>query len=96
MSAHPFTRDSDSRALRAQVQLGKTPEVRATLADMSPDTRCAAEIRIAAAAMELADGCAEQAIEDFAGHQGSAHALIGSAVMKRCSTTLPRAARPAT
>ena len=65
LSAHPFTRDSRSRALRAQVQLGKTTEVRATLADMSPDARCSAEIRIAAAAMELAEGCAEQAIEEL-------------------------------
>ena len=84
VSAHPFTRDSDSRALRAQVQLGKAPEVRATLADMSPDVRCTAEIRIAAAAMELADGCAEQAIEELAaGHRGlGASAYRESAVIE--------------
>ena len=71
LSAHPFTRDSRSRALRAEVQLGNTSDVRATPADMSSDARGSAEIRIAAAATELAEGCAEQAIEELkTGHRG--------------------------
>ena len=60
-----------------EVQLGNTSDVRATLADMSSDARGSAEIRIAAAATELAEGCAEQAVEEeLLGRRRSSDARI--------------------
>jgi LuxR family maltose regulon positive regulatory protein len=61
---HPLTIDVRSRALLAQVRLGDTPAVRAALDGLGEDSRHRAEIRIAAAALELAEGSAEGAIDE--------------------------------
>jgi LuxR family maltose regulon positive regulatory protein len=77
MSAHPFCLDLRGRALRAQQQLGKLTAVRTELAGLSPDARGRAEIRIAAAALELAEGRAEHAIHELRPViDGSAQALF--------------------
>jgi LuxR family maltose regulon positive regulatory protein len=65
VTAHPYALEVRSRTLRAQVQLGETAAVRAALAEMSEDFRGRAEIRIAAAALELAEGRAEQAVAEL-------------------------------
>ena len=73
---HPLTLDVRSRALLARVRLGDTPAVRAALDGLSEDSRDRAEIRIAAAALELAEGRAEQAIDEVRPViDGSARAL---------------------
>jgi LuxR family maltose regulon positive regulatory protein len=62
---HPLALDAKSRMLRTQVQLGETTAVRAALACMPPQSRGRAEMRIAAAAAELADARAEQAVDEL-------------------------------
>jgi LuxR family maltose regulon positive regulatory protein len=75
-SPHPFSLDLRSRALMAQVQLGQTAAVRDALAGMCAETRERAEMRIATAALELAEGCAEEAVEALRPViEGSAQAL---------------------
>jgi LuxR family maltose regulon positive regulatory protein len=76
MDEHPLTLDMRSRVLRARVRLGETPAVRASLEDLSKDSRRCAEIRIAVAAVELSEGSAEQAIDEVRPViDGSARAL---------------------
>ena len=76
LGEHPLTLDVRSRALLARVRLGDTPAVRADLDGLSEDSRHRAEIRIAAAALELAEGSAEQAIDEVRPViDGSARAL---------------------
>ena len=62
---HPLTLDLSSRKLRTQIELGETAAVRATLAGLPPQARGRAEMRIAAAAAELAEGRAEQAVDEL-------------------------------
>ena len=62
---HPFRLDLRGRVLRAQLQAGENAAVRSALADMPPAERNAAEIRLAAAALELAEGHAERALEEL-------------------------------
>ncbi|MDA0162620.1 LuxR C-terminal-related transcriptional regulator [Solirubrobacter ginsenosidimutans] len=62
VTAHPYALEVRGRMLRAQVQLGETAGVRAALEELSDDARERAEIRIAAAALELAEDRAEQAL----------------------------------
>jgi LuxR family transcriptional regulator, maltose regulon positive regulatory protein len=62
---HPFRLDLRGRVLRAQLQAGESAAVRCALADMPPAERKAAEIRLAAAALELAEGHAERALEEL-------------------------------
>jgi LuxR family maltose regulon positive regulatory protein len=76
LSEHPFTLDLRSRAVRAQIELGETTAARAALAEVGPQTRGRAEMRIAAAALELSEGRPEQAIDELAPViDGSARAL---------------------
>lgn len=76
LGEHPLTLDVRSRALRERVRLGETPAVRAALDGLSEDSRRRAEIRIAAAALELSEGSAEQAIDEVRPViDGSARAL---------------------
>jgi LuxR family transcriptional regulator, maltose regulon positive regulatory protein len=76
LGEHPLTLDVRSRALRARVRLGDTPAVRAALDGLSEDSRDRAEMRIAAAALELSEGSAEQAIDEVRPViDGSARAL---------------------
>jgi LuxR family transcriptional regulator, maltose regulon positive regulatory protein len=63
---HPGSLDLRARVLRAQLRVGENAAVRSALADMPPAERSAAEIRLAAAALELADGHAERALEELA------------------------------
>jgi LuxR family maltose regulon positive regulatory protein len=73
---HPLMSDLRSRTLRARVQRGDVPSVRAEIAAMTPESRNRAEIRIVAAAADLAEGRAEQAVEELrAVIDGSADAL---------------------
>ena len=60
---HPFTLDVRSRILRTQVQMEDTAAARAALAGMDEQTRARAGMRIAAAAIELAEGTPEAAID---------------------------------
>jgi LuxR family maltose regulon positive regulatory protein len=53
---HPLMLDLRGRLLRCQVRLGETAAVHAALDGMGGDERSRAEIRIAAAALELAEG----------------------------------------
>jgi LuxR family transcriptional regulator, maltose regulon positive regulatory protein len=62
---HPFWLDLRGRVLRAQLQAGESAAVRSALAAMPPAERKAAEIRLAAAALELAEGHAERALEEL-------------------------------
>jgi LuxR family transcriptional regulator, maltose regulon positive regulatory protein len=62
---HPFRLDLRGRVLRAQLRAGENAAVRSALADMPPAERNAAEIRLAAAALELAEGDAERALEEL-------------------------------
>ena len=55
-SEHPLMLDLSSRKLRTQIELGETAAVRAALAGLPPQARGRAEMRIAAAAAELAEG----------------------------------------
>jgi LuxR family maltose regulon positive regulatory protein len=64
-SEHPLTLDLKSRMLRTQVQLGEIAAVRAALAGLPPQARDRGEMRIAAAAAELAEGRAEQAADEL-------------------------------
>jgi LuxR family maltose regulon positive regulatory protein len=61
---HACRLDLRGRVLRAQVQAGENAAVRCALADMPPAERDAAEIRLAAATLELADGQPERALEE--------------------------------
>jgi LuxR family maltose regulon positive regulatory protein len=60
---HPFTPDLRSRILRTRVQRGETAAVRSALAGLDEQTRDRAGMRIAAAAVELADGTPGAAVE---------------------------------
>ncbi len=64
-SEHPLTLDLSSRKLRTQIEMGETAAVRAALADLPPQARGRAEMRIAAAAAELAEECAQQAVDEL-------------------------------
>ena len=73
---HAMTVDLKSRILRTQVQLGEIAAVRAALAGLPPQARGQAEMRLAAAAAELAEERAEHAIDELAPViDGSARAL---------------------
>ena len=61
---HASRLDLRGRVLRAQLQAGENAAVRSALADMPAAERNAAEIRLAAAALELAEGHAERALEE--------------------------------
>ena len=61
---HASRLDLRGRVLRAQLQAGENAAVRSALADMPAAERDAAEIRLAAAALELAEGHAERALEE--------------------------------
>ena len=63
---HPFTLDLRSRILRTQVQMGETAAARAALAGMDEQTRARAGMRIAAAAIELAEGTPQAAVDALA------------------------------
>jgi LuxR family maltose regulon positive regulatory protein len=65
-SEHPLTLDLSSRTLRTQIELGETAAVRAALAALSPQARGQAEMCIAAAAAELAEGRAQHAVDELA------------------------------
>ena len=60
---HPFTLDVRSRILRTQVQIGQTAAARAALAEMDERTRARAGMRITTAAIELAEGRPEAAVD---------------------------------
>jgi LuxR family maltose regulon positive regulatory protein len=62
---HPLTLDLRSRTLRTQIEMGETAAVRAVLADLPAPARGRAEMRIAAAAAELAEGCAQHAVDEL-------------------------------
>ncbi|HEX5898581.1 MAG TPA: LuxR C-terminal-related transcriptional regulator, partial [Solirubrobacteraceae bacterium] len=62
---HASRLDLRGRVLRAQLQAGENATVRSALADMPAAERSAAEICLAAAALELADGHAERALEEL-------------------------------
>ena len=80
VTAHPYAMEVRGRALRAQVQLGETTAVRSALGEMSGDSRGRAEIRIAAAALELAEERPEQALDELRPVlEGSAPALCETA-----------------
>jgi LuxR family transcriptional regulator, maltose regulon positive regulatory protein len=64
-SEHPLMLDLSSRKLRTQIELGETAAVRAALAGLPPEARGRAEMRIAAAAAELAEGRAEEAVDEL-------------------------------
>jgi LuxR family maltose regulon positive regulatory protein len=61
---HASRLDLRGRMLRAQLQAGENAAVRSALADMPPAERNAAEIRLAAATLELAEGHTERALEE--------------------------------
>jgi LuxR family maltose regulon positive regulatory protein len=65
VSEHPFTIDLRSRALRTQIQVGEAAGVRAALAGLNQEARDRAEMRIAAAALELSEGRPDQAIDEL-------------------------------
>ena len=65
VSEHPLTLDLRARLLQTQVRLGETAAVRATLLAMGEEERGRAEIRVAAAALELSEGRAEQALDEL-------------------------------
>jgi LuxR family transcriptional regulator, maltose regulon positive regulatory protein len=62
---HAARLDLRGRVLRAQLQAGENAAVRCALADMPAAERDAAEIRLAAAALELAEGQPERALEEL-------------------------------
>jgi LuxR family maltose regulon positive regulatory protein len=62
---HASRLDLRGRVLRAQLQAGENAAVRSVLADMPAAERNAAEIRLAAAALALAEGHAERALEEL-------------------------------
>ncbi len=65
-SEHPLTLDLSSRKLRIQIEMGETAAVRTALAGLPPQARGRAEMRVAAAAAELAEGCARHAVDELA------------------------------
>jgi LuxR family maltose regulon positive regulatory protein len=62
---HPFWLDLRGRVLRAQLHAAENAAVPTALADMPAAERNAAEIRLVAAALELAEGHAEIAFEEL-------------------------------
>jgi LuxR family maltose regulon positive regulatory protein len=65
VSEHPLAFDLRARLLRVQVRPGRTAAVRTALERMDADERDRAEIRIAAAALELADGRPAEAVTEL-------------------------------
>jgi LuxR family maltose regulon positive regulatory protein len=62
---HPLTLDLRARVLRTQVGLGETAAVRAVIDGMAEEERGRAEIRLAAAALELSEGRAQEAADEL-------------------------------
>jgi LuxR family maltose regulon positive regulatory protein len=60
---HALTVDLRARIMLTQVRLGKLSDARAALHSIAERDRDRAEVRIPAAAIQLAEGCPEQAIE---------------------------------
>ena len=86
---HVFKVDVRGRALQVQVRMGDTENARVALADLSPDQRNRAAMRIALAALELEQDNPEEAAEALAPVlDGSAPALstVGHASRRCCST----------
>jgi LuxR family maltose regulon positive regulatory protein len=78
---HASTRDLRGRVLRAQLQAGENAAVRSALADMPPAERNAAETRLAAAALELAEGLpVREMLERHRGHR-TAHATLVATIL---------------
>jgi LuxR family maltose regulon positive regulatory protein len=65
-TAHPIVLALRGRGLRARLEIGEAAAVRAALADMPQQQRCHAEMRLAAAALELSDGRPEHAVDELA------------------------------
>jgi LuxR family maltose regulon positive regulatory protein len=65
VSEHPLAFDLRARLLRVQVRPGRTAAVRTALERMDADERDRAEIRIVAAALELADGRPREAGDEL-------------------------------
>jgi LuxR family maltose regulon positive regulatory protein len=65
VSEHPLALDLRGRLLRSQVRLGETAAVSAALDGMSEDERDRGEIRIAAAALALAEGRPREARDEL-------------------------------
>jgi LuxR family maltose regulon positive regulatory protein len=64
-SEHPLMIDLRSRKLRIQIEMGETAAVRSALAGLPPQVRGGAEMRIAAAAAELAEDHAQRAVDEL-------------------------------
>ena len=60
---HALVSDVRGRMLRTQVLMGETAAARAVLAQITERERDRAELRVAAAAIELAEGCSERAVQ---------------------------------
>ncbi len=60
---HPFTVPTRARVLQAQARMGRIDAAAAGLADTAAEAREAPSMRIAAAAIELAQGAHEQAVD---------------------------------
>ena len=65
VSEHPLTLDLRGRLLRSQVRLGEIATVRSALDAMDEDERGRGEIRIAAAALALSNGRAQEARDEL-------------------------------
>jgi LuxR family transcriptional regulator, maltose regulon positive regulatory protein len=77
VSEHPLMVDLRSRVMRAQVRMGETAAVRAALAGLGEEASGRAETRLATAALELAEGRAEEAVDALG-------PVIEGAVQARC------------
>ena len=62
-SEHPLTNELRNRIVQAQVRMGDTGAARAALAGMDAEARARADIRIAAATLDLAEGDPQAAVE---------------------------------
>jgi LuxR family transcriptional regulator, maltose regulon positive regulatory protein len=62
-SEHPLTNELRNRIAQTQVRMGETAAARAALARMDAEERARADIRIAAATMDLAQGDPQAAVE---------------------------------
>jgi LuxR family transcriptional regulator, maltose regulon positive regulatory protein len=65
VSEHPLTRDLRSRLLRTQIRRGETAAARAALESIGADARRRGEVRIAAAAVKLAEECPAEARDEL-------------------------------
>ena len=63
---HALMVDLRARMMLTQVRMGELPDARAALDSIAEPDRGRAEVRIPAAAIELAEGCPEDAIEQLA------------------------------